>query len=134
MSDDALEIANLKARYCFAADTSAEDVAAARQQFASMFTDDFRGDYGFAPLQGPQAIIDFMCKAIGEGSEWMIHMLGSPRIRVDGDAASGDWTVRVESRRRESGSLMTVVGRYSDTFRRTPRGWRIGSIAFSRYD
>tara|TARA_R110000824_G_scaffold169109_6_gene346151 strand:- start:120 stop:524 length:405 start_codon:yes stop_codon:yes gene_type:complete len=134
MSSDALEIANLKARYCLAADTSTSDQAGAREMFGTLFTEDFVGDYGFGMLEGPEAIADFMVTAIGGGSEWMIHALGSPIIEIDGDSATGDWTIQVESRRREGAGLMTVVGRYSDIFRRTDKGWRIAGIKFTRFE
>ncbi|WP_340589070.1 nuclear transport factor 2 family protein [Erythrobacter alti] len=134
MTEDALEIANLKATYCLAADSSTSDADAARAKFADLFVDDFVGDYGFRMLNGPQEITDFMIEAIGGGSEWMIHALGSPLIKVDGDTATGDWTIQVESRRREGQGLMTVVGRYSDTFRKTSDGWRFASIKFDRYE
>lgn len=134
IADDALAIANLKARYCLAADTSTSDQAKALAMFEELFVDDFVGDYGFKKLSGPQEIADFMIQAIGGGSEWMLHALGSPLIVVDGDSATGDWAIQVESRRREGAGLMSVVGRYSDTFRRTSAGWRIASIAFSRYE
>lgn len=134
MSDDALEIANLKARYCLAADTSTSDQARAMEMFGNLFTEDFVGDYGFGKLEGPKAIAEFMIQAIGGGSEWMIHALGSPLIMIDGDSATGDWTIQVQSRRREGAGLMTVVGRYADIFRRTDKGWRIASIKFNRYE
>jgi hypothetical protein len=132
LADHALAIANLKARYCRAADTAAGDPAGARALFADIFTDDFLGDYGFEPMYGPQAIVDFLCTAIAGNSEWMIHMLHSPRIEVSGDQAIGDWTILVHSRRRESGEIMVVLGRYSDVFRLTPDGWRIARITFWR--
>ena len=62
-----------------------------------------------------------------------IHLLGTPRIDVSGDAATGDWTVAVHSRTR-AGERMTIVGRYSDRFVRTADGWRIAHIAFRRYE
>lgn len=133
-AEDSLEIANLKALYCFAADTSCSDEAAARAMFADIFTDDFSGDYGFGTMEGPQVIVDFMCKAIGGGSEWMIHALGSPRIHVNGDQATGDWTISVQSRRRDGAGLMAIAGLYSDTFRHTRHGWRIAGITFRRFE
>lgn len=133
-ADDALAIANLKAVYCLAADTSTSDQAGALAMFEDLFVDDFVGDYGFKQLNGPKEIADFMIQAIGGGSEWMVHSLGSPRIIVDDDSATGDWTIQVESRRREGAGLMSVVGRYSDSFRKTADGWRIASIKFVRYE
>jgi hypothetical protein len=64
----------------------------------------------------------------------MVHCLGSPLIVIDGDKATGDWTIQVQSRRREGAGLMNVIGRYSDTFRKTIDGWRIATIAFERYE
>jgi ketosteroid isomerase-like protein len=133
VSDDALAIANLKARYCAAADGAATDPDGARQAFAALFTDDFVGDYGLGePMHGPQAITDFLCKAIAGNSAWMIHMLSSPRILMDGDTATGDWTILVHSKRRDSGEMMEVIGRYSDIFRREADGWRIARVGFWR--
>jgi hypothetical protein len=130
--NDALAIANLKARYCLASDSACGDADGARAQFDGMFTPDFVGDYGFGAMNGPEAIVGFMCGAIGKGSEWMIHALGSPRI--DGDRASGDWTITVQSRRRNGEGLMTVYGRYADRFVRTAQGWQIAAITFTRYE
>jgi ketosteroid isomerase-like protein len=129
---DALAIANLKAHYCATADLSATDPEPARAQFASIFTDDFVGDYGFEPIIGAQAITDFLCTAIAGNSEWMIHMLHSPQIVVTGDTAQGDWTILVHSKRRDTGEVMVVIGRYSDEFRRTKNGWRIAKVRFVR--
>jgi SnoaL-like domain len=128
---DALAIANLKARYCAAADLSASDQAGARALFDGIFTDDFVGDYGF-PLNGPQAIIDFMSTAIAANSEWMVHMLHSPSIEVSGDRATGAWTVMGHMKRREGGQIDVILGRYSDEFVRTAAGWQIAKIRFER--
>ena len=58
-------------------------------------------------------------------------MLGSPNIVVEGDAATGDWTVAVHSKTK-AGEQMLIVGRYSDRFTRTADGWKISHIKFSR--
>lgn len=134
MTEDALAIANLKAVYCLAADTATTDRDAAKAMFDGLFTDDFVGDYGFGMLEGEHALVEFLIEAIAGGSEWMIHALGSPLIRVDGDTATGDWTIQVESRRRGAEGRMAVCGRYSDVFRKTSQGWRIARIAFQRQE
>lgn len=128
----ALAIANLKARYCRAADTAAEDVVAARAMFADMFTDDFVGDYGYGLVPDQTALVDFLCNAIAGGSFWMIHMLHSPRIEIDGEQATGEWVVTAQSKRRETGEISFVLGRYSDVFRLGADGWRIARIDFTR--
>lgn len=135
MSDQAyqaLAIANLKARYCAAADLSASDPDQARRLLADIFADNFVGDYGAGLLHGGQAITDFLCTAISANSEWMIHMLHSPCIEIDGDRATGDWTVLGHMKRRATGAIDSVVGRYSDIFRLTPTGWRIERVTFIR--
>lgn len=134
VAEHALAIANLKARYCAAADYSASDPARARELFADVFVEDFVGDYGFDPLIGAQAIIDFLCSAIGGNSEWLIHMLHSPSIKVDGDKATGDWTVLVHLKRRATGAVDMLFGRYSDEFALTPQGWRIATVRFERLE
>jgi hypothetical protein len=128
----ALAIANLKALYCRAADVAAGDPDAARSLFADLFTPDCTCDYGYGPVLGPAAVIDFLCTAIAGNSEWMIHMLHSPRIEIDGDRATGEWTLMAQARRRAGGELSVVFGRYSDSFRLTPDGWRIARIDFWR--
>ncbi len=128
----ALAISNLKARYCRAADAAADDVDAARALFAGIFTADFVGDYGYGLLHGQAAITDFLCDAIAGGSVWMIHMLHSPRIEIDGDGATGEWVVTAHSKRRGTGEMSDVLGRYSDVFRRDADGWRIARITFTR--
>lgn len=133
-ADQALAIANLKARYCAAADLPASDPDQARRLLVDIFADDFVGDYGTGPLHGPQAITDFLCTAISANSLWMIHMLHSPRIEIDGDSATGDWTVLGQMKRRATGAIDSVIGRYSDLFRLTPAGWRIERVTFTRVE
>lgn len=132
-ADDALEIANVKARYCAASDLCPTDVAAALAGFRAAFTDDVVGDYGFQTFHGFDELTGFMTTAVAGNSEWMVHMLHTPQIVVDGDAAKGDWTVMAQMKRREGGAIDTVLGRYSDQLRRTPDGWRISKVTFTRY-
>ncbi|MDF0545322.1 nuclear transport factor 2 family protein [Sphingobium sp. H39-3-25] len=132
IADHALAIANLKARYCAAADLAASDTEAARAMMGELFTDDFVGDYGFDPLNGPSAIIDFLCTMIGGNSQWAVHMLHSPRIEVGETMATGDWTVLVHLKRRGAGNVDVVLGRYRDQFRLTSQGWKIEKVAFTR--
>lgn len=133
-AEQALAIANLKARYCATADLAASNPDQARTTFATIFAQDFIGDYGMGPLIGAQAITDFLCTAIAGNSLWLLHMLHSPRILIDGDHATGDWTVLVKLKRRSSGAIDTVMGRYSDVFRHTPLGWRIAQVTFTRME
>ncbi len=129
---DALEIANLKARYCAAGDSAPHDPEGAAAGLRACFVPDATADYGFIQFNDPEALIEFMGKAVGGGSEWMIHMLGSPQIEVSGDTATGNWTIAVHSKTR-GGETMLIVGRYSDRFTRAADGWRISHIKFDRH-
>jgi ketosteroid isomerase-like protein len=129
---EALAIANLKARYCSAADQAANDPEGARQAFRELFMPDVVADYGYGALSGIDAAAEFMCTTIPGNSEWMIHLLSSPDIQVAGESAHGRWTVMVQSKRREGGVIDTVVGRYTDEFRKTAEGWRIASVRFAQ--
>ena len=131
--NDALEIANLKARYCMAGDSACHDPDGAAATLRGCFVPDATADYGMAQFSDPEQLIGFLNTAIYGGSEWMIHMLGSPQIAVSGDEATGDWTIAVHAKRRD-GQTMLIVGRYADRFRRTAEGWRISHIQFKRYE
>jgi SnoaL-like domain len=131
-AQDALEIANVKARYCAASDKSPTDPAASLAGFRDVFTDDVIGDYGFRIFKGFDDLTGFMTTAVAGNSEWMIHMLHTPNIVVDGDRATGDWTVSSQMKRRDGGAIDTVIGRYSDEFVRTTSGWKICHVGFER--
>jgi hypothetical protein len=130
--DDALQIANVKARYCAASDKTPGDAAAALAGFRDVFTDDVVGDYGFRIFNGFDELTGFMCTMVAGNSEWMLHMLHTPCITVDGDRAKGDWTVSSQMKRREGGQIDTVLGRYSDEFVRSADGWKICRVGFER--
>ena len=130
--NDALEIANVKARYCAASDKTPVDPAAALEGFRGVFTPDVIGDYGFRVFNGFDELTGFMTTMVAGNSEWMVHMLHTPCIVVDGDRARGDWTVMSHMKRREGGQIDTVLGRYSDEFIRTADGWKICRVGFER--
>jgi hypothetical protein len=130
-ADDVAAIQNAKARYCKAVDQLAEDPVSAGREFRAVFLPDVVGDYGYEPLHGVEALSDFLCNAIASNSEWRLHMLHSPLVEVDGDRATGDWTVMVYLK-RPGGAVDMLLGRYSDELRRTPDGWRLASIRFRR--
>jgi hypothetical protein len=130
--NDVVEIANVKARYCTASDKSPSDTAAALAGFREVFIDDVVGDYGFRVFNGFEELTGFMTTAVAGNSEWMLHMLHTPNITVDGDRATGSWTVSSQMKRRDGGQIDTVLGRYSDEFIRTAEGWKISRVGFER--
>ena len=127
-------IQNLKARYCQVADSSPDGRDEAIAGLAALFTDDVVADYGFGEMTGSAAIGAFLTDSIAGGSEWMVHNIHSPLIEIDGDEARGDWTVNVRMKRRTTGDVDFVFGRYSDRFRRVDGTWKIGRIGFRRYE
>ncbi len=132
LADDVLAIQNLKARYCAVADSAADDPDGALAAFGSVFLPDVEADYGFEPMRGADALGKFLCTAIAGNSQWVLHMIHTPMIEITGDTAKGDWTVMAHLKRRESGEVDLVRGRYSDEFRLTPEGWRIARVTFTR--
>lgn len=130
--DDYAAIQNLKARYCASADSSCEDRQVARAALTGLFAHDVTADYGMEPITGAEAVADFLSVAISGGSEWMIHNLHSPLVEVDGDTATGQWTVNVRMKRPGNAELAFVFGRYHDVFRRVDGAWKIAAITFRR--
>lgn len=131
LADDIFAIQNVKARYCVAVDELTRDAPNAADIFATIFLPDVVADYGFEPLVGADALIGFLCTAIVGSSEWRVHMIHTPLIDVDGDTATGDWTLLVHLKRPD-GPVDVLLGRYSDVFQRTPDGWRISRVRFLR--
>ena len=133
MTDYVAAIAAVKARRCMAADLCAVDPEAARAAMAGLFLPDATGEYGYEPLHGSDAIAAFLTTSIAASSVWMLHMLHTPLVVVDGDAAKCDWTILVHCKRREGGAIDVIAGRYADTFRRGADGaWRIAHARFQR--
>ena len=128
MVSDGIEIQNLKARYCEIVDGGARDPDGVPGLLAGLFAEDAVGDYGTGPLEGREAIIDFLMNQICTPLDWLFHALHTPRIEIDGDRATGHWTVIAHSRAVGSDSIETQIGRYQDSFRRTSDGWRFASI------
>jgi hypothetical protein len=112
-------------------DQLTSDPAAARATLSDVFLPDAVGHYGPPPIHGLDALVTFLCDAIAGNSEWRVHMIHTPLIQVDGDTATGAWTLMVHLKRPD-GPVDILLGRYSDEFIRTPDGWRIASVRFLR--
>lgn len=129
--EDVIAIQNLKARYCVAVDALTADTASAAGAFRTIFHPEAVAEYGGDPVVGIDALTHFLCDAIAGNSEWRVHMIHTPLIVVDGDRATGDWTLLVHLK-RPGGPVEVLIGRYSDEFVRTPDGWRIARVRFLR--
>jgi hypothetical protein len=127
---DILALESLKAAYCETVDACASDPAGATARFSELFTADVRAQYGMSPLTGRVGVIGFLVATVGASNESLWHSIHTPRIDVTGDTAVGRWTVMARLKRKGVATADTVIGRYQDEFRRTPRGWRISSVRF----
>ena len=128
---DTLEIQHLKAVYCEAADAVVRDAARSKAIFQSIFVPDARADYGVATCDDREALIGYLVEMICQANEWLLHHLGTPRIEVNGDKATGDWTLVVQLKQKHLPGKEALIGRYSDEFVRTPDGWKISSVRFA---
>jgi hypothetical protein len=127
------EIRRLKHRYFRTLDLKLWD------EYADTFTSDAVGHYGtkvygdLAPLEGREAIVDFMREKLSEGGIITMHVANHPEIDVDGDLAEGSWgfedTVIVPDFR----VLIRGAGYYRDRYRRDADGrWRIAETRYER--
>jgi uncharacterized protein (TIGR02246 family) len=119
LSDDLEEIRKLLARYCFAID--ARDAEA----WADLFTDDGMFHYSLGePLIGKDALREFISVVPNDRH----HLTMNEIIDIDGDTA----TVRAYALvTKESPPVISAVGDYEDTLRRTADGWRFSSRIYS---
>ena len=130
LADDVVAIQNTKALYCTTVDRITDDKAGVAEDFGRIFLPDVVAEYGAGPVPGADAVTDFLSNALVANSLWRIHMLHTPLIKINGDTATGDWTVMVYLQRPGDSQMEMVLGRYSDTFRRTADGWRIARVRF----
>jgi ketosteroid isomerase-like protein len=128
--NDILHLQAMKATYCDAVDACTKDGDKAAARLAELLTEDVHADYGMGPLNGRQAVIEFLVGTIVATNDSLWHSIHTPRIDVSGDAATGQWTLMVRTRQKKSTTFDTLYGRYLDEFRRTQQGWRISSVRF----
>jgi ketosteroid isomerase-like protein len=94
----------------------------------NLFTEDTFVDFIAVQLRGRQAVLDLYGGVMQKNLAWVWHSFHSPIIEVNGDRASGRWTLQGITIAHNSPTPTTVYGRYSDEFVRTPEGWRIAKL------
>jgi hypothetical protein len=129
---DILQLQAMKAVYCETVDSCVKDSTNAAAVFRELFTADVKADYGLGPLNGRDAVSEFLLGAIAATSDSLWHSIHSPRIDVTGHTAVGRWTIMARMKHKGSTTFDTLFGRYLDEFRRTPQGWRVSSVRFIR--
>jgi len=120
---DLEEIKQLRYSFAWALETSAPD------DLADLFTEDGWIDVGpWGRMDGQDAIRRGYTKAYGNAEPWTaMHAVTNPRIRIDGDEATGTWylldcsTVGFEQPLR-------VLGVYDETYRRVDGTWKMSSL------
>ena len=81
---------------------------------------------------GLEAIVPFFDQIrLARSASW--HNFGNPVIDIDGDTARGRWTVMARhTTRGEDAHTGVAYGRYAERYLRTPDGWRIAELVYSR--
>jgi hypothetical protein len=93
-----------------------------------LFTEDAFVDFVAVKLPGRRAILDLYGGAMQQNFVWVWHSFHSPVIEVNGDHASGRWTLQGMTITHGSPTPTTVYGRYADEFVRTANGWRMSRM------
>jgi hypothetical protein len=126
--DDVYAIQKLKYQYCRFLDT---------KEFASMcglMTEDVTVEYGGGAitLTGRQAVQDYLSKAMESPSMLTSHLVSHPEIDVEGDTATGRWSLVDTVILDDLGIVIRGASIYSDRYVRTDEGWRIQHTGYKR--
>jgi hypothetical protein len=91
-----------------------------------VFAADVHADYGVVQWQGRDQLIADMTWYHDQFAGTQ-HLIGSHRVRVDGDQATAGSYAHVVLTRRVDGQLLSssIGARYEDELERTEQGWRI---------
>jgi SnoaL-like domain len=93
-----------------------------------LFTEQAFVDFGSMQLTSRQAVLDLYGGAMQKNFSWIWHSFHSPIVEVNGDRASGRWTLQGLTIAHSNGTPTTLYGRYSDEFTRTSGTWRISRM------
>ena len=121
------QIEQLKYRYVRALDTKDWDL------FASCFTSDATASYGERlGFAGPEEIVGFMRENLGP-TMITVHQVHHPEITVDGDQATGTWSLMDRVIMTEFRFLLDGMSFYEDRYVRDADGeWRIAHTGYQR--
>ena len=125
---DNLAIQKVMARYCEVVDAAVHKGRDSAAEMVSIFSSDARADYGNGVIDGQKAVIDFLVDGVCATRDWLWHAIHTPNVDIDGDSATGSWTIVAMMKEKGQTSIGSVVGRYINEFVRTDDGWRISSM------
>lgn len=121
------ELEELKYRYVRALDLKDWEA------FAACFTDDATATYGTRlDFTGPAEIVAFMRENLGP-TMITVHQVHHPELDVDGDVATGTWSLMDRVIMTEYRFLLDGASFYTDEYRRGTDGtWRISRTSYER--
>lgn len=124
---DLHDIKQLKYRYSYGAniiDGKPGDL----DMFAGLFTDDAAFNVGMGVATGPAAIKAMMQELT---TQWhcAMHYMLNPLIEVTGDTARANFTGLFAFTKTADSGPIWLSNIYTDTFVRTPNGWRFQSVS-----
>ncbi len=121
-AEDLEEIRKLLAQYCYTIDSRDADA------WANLFTEDGVFHYALGePIIGREALRQFVSQVPDDRH----HLTMNEIIEVDADDAD-DATVRAYALvTKESPPVISAVGDYEDTLRRTADGWKFAQRVYS---
>ncbi|MFF0611167.1 nuclear transport factor 2 family protein [Nocardia tengchongensis] len=124
-------IRTLKYRYLRTLDLKRWD------EFADTLCSDVVANYGSpsgnlpAEFRGRDQIVDYMRAGLG-GNIITVHVAGHPEITVDGDTATGSWSLEDTVIFPDDHRMIRGAAYYTDTYRREDGVWRIATTGYQR--
>ncbi|QKT07340.1 nuclear transport factor 2 family protein [Gordonia sp. X0973] len=107
------------------------------EEFGSTLAPDATARYGTVsqgePLHfdGREAIVDYMRESL-RGSIVTVHTLGNPEIAVDGDTATGSWSMSDVVIVPDFDTVITGTSYYTDRYARIDGEWCISRTEYYR--
>jgi hypothetical protein len=98
------------------------------QALGGLFTEDAFVDFATLKLQGRQGVLDLYGGAMQKNFAWVWHSFHSAIVEVNGNRASGRWTLQGMTLSHSSRAPTTLYGRYSDEFVCAAGIWRISRM------
>ena len=121
---DELAIRNLAASYTDALNRGAIEEA------METYADDSALYMLDRPVVEGRANITEWLRRTTERYEWVVQLVHSGVVRLDGDRAFARWQI-TETQLINDGSRRLIVGRYEDTMQRFPEGWKFVQRKFT---
>jgi hypothetical protein len=98
------------------------------QALGELFTEQAFVDFGTLQLPSRQAVLDLYGGAMQKNFSWIWHSFHSPIVEVNGDRASGRWTLQGLTITHSNATPTTLYGRYADEFTLTSGTWQISRM------